>query len=64
MLAIQVIHMGVIFVINPYKKPLKLHIIGLMLNNGIYLMFIIFINLINYVDDDIGQEITVLIGYC
>jgi len=53
-LVIQIIHMLVIFVINPYKKSLKVHIIGMMLNNGIYLMFIIFINVINYVDD-IGE---------
>jgi hypothetical protein len=37
------------FKINPYKDSLKIHKIGLILQHLIYLLFLILINLINYV---------------
>jgi hypothetical protein len=45
---IQIIHMIVIFCINPYKMSLKVHTIGMLLNNFIYLAFLVIINFINY----------------
>jgi len=61
-LIIQIIHIINIFLINPYKQCLKVHTIGMMLNNAIYLVFLIIINFINYFDE-INQTLMILLGY-
>ena len=48
--------------INPYEQSLKVHTVTLFINNGIVMVFLIVINLLNYVDD--LDEIFVLgLGY-
>ncbi len=37
--------------INPYKQSLKVHTVTLFINNGMIMVFLIVINLINYVKD-------------
>jgi hypothetical protein len=61
-LVIQAIHMIVIFCINPYKMSLKVHTIGMLLNNFIYLVFLIIINFINYMQK-MQPAIAMFFGY-
>ena len=61
-LLIQAIHMIVIFCIKPYKMSLKVHTIGMFLNNAIYLVFLIIINFINYMPT-MQPSIAMYFGY-
>lgn len=47
------IHLGYIVIlskINPYKMSLRVHSVGLFINQIIYLIFLAFVNMINYFD--------------
>jgi hypothetical protein len=61
-LLLQVVHMIVVFSINPYKMSLKVHTIGMLINNSIYLAFLVIINLINYLDK-LEPKIAIFFGY-
>ncbi len=54
--------MVIIIVLNPYKYSLKVHTIGMITNHVIYLVFLIVVNIINYVDS-INHDISLLFGY-
>lgn len=61
-LLIHLIHMIVIFSINPYKMSLKVHTIGMLINNAIYLVFLVLINFINYMTK-MQPAIAMFFGY-
>ena len=48
-LALHLTYICILISINPYKKSLKIHTVGLFINNLVYLVFLIVINLINLV---------------
>jgi len=49
-LGIQLVHLIVVIIINPYKQSLKIHTVGMILNNLFYLVFLVVINFINYLN--------------
>lgn len=50
-LAIQILFIILLIIIKPYKQSLKVHTFGLLLNATMYLLFLVVINIINYVDN-------------
>ena len=61
-LGLHLIFMVIIIVLNPYRYSLKVHTIGMVINNAIYLTFLIVVNFINYLDS-IHHDISLLLGY-
>jgi hypothetical protein len=61
-LTVHLIHILYVYRTDPYKQSLKIHTIGMIFNNIIYLIYIIIINVINY-SDDIYPEVTLFLGY-
>jgi hypothetical protein len=61
-LFIHIAHIIYLFVIDPYKQSLKVHTVGIMFNNFLYLIFLITINFINY-SEDIHPDATLGLGY-
>lgn len=49
-LIIHLLYMLVVFKINPYKLSLRIHTVSLWLCQFLYLMFLVFINIINLLD--------------
>lgn len=47
-LLVHFIYIGVLAYINPYKMTLRIHTVGLFTCQGVYGMFLIFINIINF----------------
>lgn len=61
-LVIHILYTGTILVRKPYQMSLTMHSIGLILNQIVYLIFLAFVNLINFADE--FEEIYVLgLGY-
>ena len=50
-MVVQIIFMLALAKIKPYKQSLKVHTVTLFINNGAVLVFLIVINLLNYVKD-------------
>jgi hypothetical protein len=48
--------------IKPYKQSLRIHAVALYLNQALYFVFLVFINLINFVPD-IDEFICLCMGY-
>lgn len=61
-LIIHIAHMVLIYIIDPYKQSLKVHTVGLMFNNFVYLVYLVIINVINY-SEDIHNDVTLGLGY-
>jgi hypothetical protein len=61
-LLIHGVYIGVLVYINPYKMSLRIHTVGLFTCQAVYGLFLVFINLVNFLDemDDIG---VLLIAY-
>ncbi len=53
---IHIIYMCFLLYIKPYKMSLHIHSIGLMFCHAVYLLFLIFINAINFVYDETSQK--------
>jgi hypothetical protein len=50
-LCIHFVYIGVLIWINPYKMSLRIHTVGLFTCQGIYGIFLIFINMINFMSE-------------
>ncbi len=50
-LAVEIAFMLALIKIKPYRQSLKVHTVTLFFNNGVVLVFLIVINLLNYVKD-------------
>jgi hypothetical protein len=61
-LAIHIIYMLVLIKINPYKLSLKIHTFSLFANQSLYLVFLLFINLIN-LTESIDDYYILILGY-
>jgi len=48
---VQLAHLIIIYFINPYQQSLKVHTFGMMFSNAILLIWLVAINLINYLDE-------------
>lgn len=66
-LLIHIIYVGMLIRVNPYKMSLRIHSVSLFACQGLYTMFLIFINLINFVpsihDTIILAVIFVIFGF-
>lgn len=65
-LVVLIIHSFYIFVlyqINPYQKSLMIHTYGLYLNQLIYLLFLLYVNLVNFIGDAFPQVLSLIIVY-
>lgn len=49
-LIIHCVYVVVLIVINPYSMSLRIHTVGLFACQGIYGMFLVFVNLINFME--------------
>jgi hypothetical protein len=47
-LLIHLVYVGVLAYINPYKMSLRIHSVGLFTCQGVYGIFLVFINIINF----------------
>lgn len=61
-LVIQLVYTFIILKIQPYKQSLKVHAIALYLNQILYTIFLVFINLINFIGS-ISDFIILCAGY-
>lgn len=50
-LAVHIVFILALVKIKPYKQSLKVHTVTLFINNGVVLVFLIVINLLNYLED-------------
>jgi hypothetical protein len=61
-LFIQAFYMIGIIMIDPYRQSLIIHKVGLLLSNGLLFLYLVVINLINYIND-LDKIIVLLLGY-
>jgi amino acid transporter len=61
-LLLEIIYIIALLMIHPYKQSLRVHSITLLINQCVYLVFLIFINLINFVKG-IDEILVLMMGY-
>lgn len=59
---LHIFYMVMLFMIDPYKQSLPIHTRTLFINNGVILVFLGVINLINYVQD-VDKMVFLILGY-
>ena len=62
MLLAQILFIIIIVWINPYRQSLRVHTLTLFVNHGVYTIFLVVLNLINFVKN-VDEIIILGIGY-
>jgi len=61
-LVLQVIYTLILVLIHPYRQSLRIHTVTLFINQGVYIVFLIAINLINLVNS-LDEIFVLILGY-
>jgi hypothetical protein len=61
-LILQIAYTIALIIIHPYKQSLRVHTVTLLINQIVYLVFLFFINLINFVKE-MDETLIMILGY-
>jgi hypothetical protein len=61
-LALQVFYTVTLIAIDPYKQSLRVHTVTLTINQCVFIVFLVFINLINF-NKDMDELLIIILGY-
>ena len=61
-LAVQTAYTIALIAIHPYRQSLRVHTVTLLINQTVYIVFLVAINLINLVDS-IDETLVLILGY-
>ncbi len=62
MLLAQILFIIIIISINPYRQSLRIHTVTLLINHGVYTIFLVVLNIINFVEK-VDEIIILGMGY-